>query len=434
MSKITDKWIDDNKTSIVESLRGLIRIPSVEGEADLKATAPFGLLVRNAEDYVIGEAQKLGLNAKDGNGYFAFVDKDVDSSKEMLGIVTHLDVVPEGLGWTHPAFGAEIVDDTIFGRGAIDDKGPAIASLYALKAVIESGYSLKRGVRLIFGLNEETNMKCLEKYLETERVPDISFTPDGSYPLCNHEFGICHASFSKRYSSCIKFNSGVAANVVPPLAKASANGRTFETKGIQAHASTPWEGENAAQKMIKLLNGLDGLNAEDKEVLLVLDKYLGEGYLGESFGLAYSDKAGKLTLNLGLVSWDENGFDITLDLRCPNPAKEDRVKEALLKAFEECGASLSSFTFSKGFYLKEDTELVDKLMKVYQKRTGDTKSRPIAMGGGTYARHLPNAVSFGPEGYMGACSCHVPDEYITVEQLTESAKMIADAIIALACE
>ena len=90
--------------------------------------------------------------------------------------------------------------------------------------------------------------------------------------------------------------------------------------------------------------------------------------------------------------------------------------------------------FSKGYNIPDDAPLVKTLMGVYRKRTGDKTSKPVKMGGGTYARHLPNAVSFGPEGYMCGSECHVANEYIGIDQLIFNAQIIADAIIALACE
>jgi len=452
MSQKTDKWLEENQLDLIEQCRAVIRFPSIEGPAIEAAPAkpapapgyppippvpasPFGANVRACEDYVIKICNQYGIPARDNEGFYAVADAGVEEGveKEMLGIVAHLDVVPEGTGWEQPPFSSNIVGDRIYGRGAIDDKGPAIAALFALRAVKETGYKFNRQVRIIFGLNEETGMKCIDKYVECERVPDISFTPDGSYPLANSEFGICHASFTKKYASKITFKSGDAPNIVPASAVATLNGKTFETKGVQTHASLPWEGENAAQKMFKLLATKE-LEGEDKKVVEVLDKYLGEGYFGEGVGLAFEDETGKQTLNVGIVDWNEEGFTIILDLRCPNAVKEETVKSSLTKVFDECGAELSGWSFSNGYYLSPDSEIVNKLMKVYQNRTGDMTSKPITMGGGTYARHLPNAVSFGPEGFMCDCSCHVPNEYITKDQLLFNAKMIADAIIALACE
>ncbi len=439
MSNKTDKYIDEHFEDLVEHTREIVRIPSVESEAvkDASPACPYGKNVRQAEDYMLKVAEKeYGFEVHENEGLYCYVDAGAEegTEKEMLGIVCHLDVVPEGQGWNHPAFGSEIEGDKIYGRGTVDDKGPAMAALHALKAVRDCGYKFKRQVRLIYGLNEETGMRCIEEYVKHEKTPDISFTPDGSYPLCNSEFGICHVAFRKEYHSGIRFESGVAANVVPPEAKAVLNGKEYVTKGIQTHASTPWEGENAAQKMIKLLAGLPDLSPEDSAVLAVLDRHLGEGYNGEGFGLFYADETGKQTLNLGIVKWDENGFEIILDLRCPSAVRPETVKEKLTVAFAECGAEMAWFNFSEGYYLSEDTEIVSKLMNVYQNRTGDKESKPIVMGGGTYARHLPNCVSFGPEGYMDVCSCHIPNEYISFDQLKFNCKMLADAIISLACE
>ncbi len=454
MSAKTDKYIDEHFEDLLEHTRAIVRIPSVQSEpieaAPMKPApqpgfpptpaipaSPYGKTVRQAEDYMLKVAgMYLGFETHENEGLYCYVDagKEEGVEKEMLGIVCHLDVVPEGQGWEYPAFSSDLVGDKIYGRGTVDDKGPAMAALHALRAVRDCGYKFKRQVRLIYGLNEETGMRCIEEYIKNEKTPEISFTPDGTYPLCNSEFGICHATFKKEYASGIKFEAGVAANVVPPEAKASVNGKDYVTTGVQAHASTPWEGENAAQKMIKVLAGIKDLSKEDASVIAVLDKHLGEGYNGEGFDLYYEDETGKQTLNLGVVKWDENGFEITLDLRCPSAVKAETVKEKLSAAFAECGAELVSFNFSEGYFLSEDTEIVSKLMKVYQDRTGDTESKPIVMGGGTYARHLPNCVSFGPEGYMDVCSCHIPNEYISFDQLKFNCKMLADAIIALACE
>ena len=436
MSLKTDKYIDEHFEELLEHTREIVRIPSVEAESSGPAS-PYGKNVRDAEDYMLKVAgSEYGFETHENEGLYCYVDAGIEEGvdKEMLALVCHLDVVPEGSGWTHPCFGAEIEGETVYGRGTVDDKGPAMAALHALKAVRDCGYKFKRQVRLIYGLNEETGMRCIEEYLKNERTPDISFTPDGSYPLCNSEFGICHAAFRKTYSSGISFNAGVAANVVPPEAFATVNGREYSEKGVQTHASTPWEGVNAAQKMINTLAALDDLGEEDRKVLTVLKKHLGTGYHGEGFNLYYEDETGKQTLNLGIVKWDENGFEMVLDLRCPSAVRPETVKEKLTAAFRECGAELVSFNFSEGYYLSPDTEIVSKLMKVYQDRTGDKESKPIVMGGGTYARHLPNCVSFGPEGYMDVYSCHIPDEYITFEQLKFNTKMLADAIIALACE
>lgn len=436
MSKKTDQWIDAHKEQLIADTRAILRIPSVQSAGeDAKPGVPFGAKVREAEDCMIQAAKEsCGFDAKENNGYYIYIDAEEESAeKEMLGIVCHLDVVPEGTGWDYPAFGAELVGDRIYARGAIDDKGPAMAALYALKAVKECGYSFKRQVRLIFGLNEETGMECIDKYVQCERVPDISFSPDGCYPVTNSEKSILRVEYKSSYASGISFRAGEAVNIVPGEAIITYNGKTETIKGVQSHASMPEGGDNAAQKAIRFLAEQE-LAPEDAKRIAALNKYLGSGYYGEGVDLDKADVSGRLTLNLGLVRWDENGFDITLDLRCPTSLPEEEIRTKLAAAFAEACAEEVSWDYSQGFSIPDDSELVQKLMKVYQNRSGDMESRPLKIGGGTYARHLPNAVSFGPEGYMCDAECHVANEFITVPQLLMNSKMLADAIIALACE
>lgn len=437
MSQRTDQWIEEHAEQLIADTKEILHIASVQSYGDdVKPGAPFGAKVKEAGDCMVKAARKsCGFEARENNGYYIYIDAgdETGKDKEMLGIICHLDVVPEGSGWDYPAYGAELVGDRIYARGAIDDKGPAMAALYALKAVQESGYEFKRQVRLIFGLNEETGMECIEKYAQCERIPDISFSPDGCYPVTNSEKSILHASYKSSYDSGICFRAGEAANIVPGEAEISFCGKTEVVKGVQSHASMPEGGDNAAQKAIRYL-AQQNLPEEDAKRIAALNRYFGTGYYGEGVDLDKADVSGRLTLNVGLVRWNEQGYEITLDLRCPTSLPEEAIRTKLAAAFKEACAEEVSWNYSQGFSIPDDSELVQKLMKVYQNRSGDMESKPLKIGGGTYARHLPNAVSFGPEGYMCEAECHVANEFITIPQLLINAKMLADAIIALACE
>lgn len=435
MSLRTDNWIEEHREELIEDARAIFRIPSVQGPAAEGKDSPFGEKVREAQDCMMEAVDRMGFKPVENGGYYVYVDSEgaEDPEREMVGIVCHLDVVPEGSGWDYPPYSAQIVGDRIYARGSIDDKGPAMASLYALKAVKECGYKFKRQVRLIFGLNEETGMECISKYAQCERIPEMSFSPDGNYPVTNSEKSILRAAYRLDYNSGIRFRAGEAVNIVPGVAEISYNGKAETVLGRQSHASLPQDGDNAAQKAIRLL-AEQQLCGEDRRVIDVLNKYIGTGYNGEAFDLDRCDESGRLTLNVGLVRWDEKGFEITLDLRCPTSLPENEIREKLAAAFAEAGAREVSWDYSQGFSIPDDSELVQGLLGVYQNRSGDYESKPKKIGGGTYARHLPNAVSFGPEGFMCEADCHVANEYITIPQLLMNCKMIADAIIALACE
>ena len=426
----TDKWIEDNKLNMIEDLQKLISFRSIE--APPAENKPFGQIVDDCLMTAVSEAEKLGLKGRSLDGYCGIIDEG--NAEESLGILCHLDVVPEGDGWIYPPYAAEIHDGRIYGRGAIDDKGPAIAAMYALAAVKNSGYSFKRRVRIILGCNEETGMKCVEHYLEKEKAPTLTFTPDGCFPLSNSEKSILVVSYGKKYASSIEMNVGEAHNIVPGKAKAAAFGKEYICEGIQAHASTPDVGRNAMQMLLcKLAEELpDG--SEDAATVKGIVKNFGMEYNGQSVGLDKEDASGNLTLNFGVMRWNKEGFTLELDLRCPTSLPKEYILGQLDAAFAEIGAERIKYNYSQGFSLDDNCELCSKLLKVYKDRTGDVDAKPVKMGGGTYARHLPNAVSFGPEGWLCEADCHVANEFISIEQLLFDAKIIADAIIALACE
>lgn len=433
MSIYTDNWIDERKDQIVESLRSIVRFRTPEAEA--QEGAPFGPEVKACLEKTLGIASDLGLDAKDMDGYCGTVD--AGEGDEMLGILAHLDVVPEGTGWHHDPYGAEIVDGKIYGRGTLDDKGPAIASIFALAAVKASGLGFKRKVRIILGCNEETNMGCIKHYLANGRIPELSFSPDGEYPLTNSEKSILHCTYKAKFNSHINMNVGEAPNVVPGQASCTLEGfggiKTIEAEGKIAHASLPWEGKNALQALLLKLKEED-LRGMDRVCVDTLCDAFRDEYYGQSLGLDKEDESGRLTLNVGVMHWNSEGFELTLDLRCPVSLPECYIRERIELALAGTGGKIVYWNYKPGYSIPEDSEIVRKLLKVYIDRTGDTEAKPKRIGGGTYSRELPNAVSFGPEGYMCEASCHVADEFMSIDQLIMNAKMIADAITALACE
>ena len=433
LSIYTDNWIEDHKDELIEALRGAVRFRTVEGVPE--EGAPFGAEVKKCLDYTLDKASSLGLSARSLDNYCGMID--AGEGEEMLGILAHLDVVPDGTGWEHDPYGAEIADGKIYGRGTLDDKGPAFASIYALKAVIASGKSFRRRVRIILGCNEETNMGCINYYKAHEIIPDLSFSPDGEYPLTNSEKSILHCTYKAEFRSNIKMDVGDAANVVPGHAScvlsSYLNEEEISADGRIAHASLPWEGENALQKLFLKLRSKD-LRGMDRVAIDTLCDAFGNEYYGQSLGLDKEDESGRLTLNVGVMHWNSEGFELTLDLRCPVSLPELYIKERIEIALAATGGRIAAWDYRPGYSIPDDSEIVKKLLKVYVDRTGDTEAKPKRIGGGTYSRELPNAVSFGPENYMCEASCHVANEFIGIDQLLMNAKMIADAIIALACD
>ena len=454
MNPIVDRWIDAHKGDIVAAVQKSVSFRSVGVDND-EPGAPFGVPCRDVLSYALTLCDGFGFVTRNLDGYAGCAD--FGEGAETLGILSHLDVVPAGDGWQHDPFGGEIVEGHIIGRGTQDDKGPAMAAIYALAAVKAAGLGFRRKVRLIFGCDEERGMRCLEYYNAHEKMPDMAFSPDAMYPLVNSEKNIFHACYKAKFSSALRFTAGTVVNAVPGKAVATipfpretalsaaaqcpTDGFVYEAEscesgcrvtvtGRAAHASTPAAGRNALQAMLFLLNRLP-LAQEDKRAVAGLVGAFGMECHGETVGLDLSDESGRLTLNLGLIEWNEQGFSITLDIRAPISVGRELLQGKLDAAFASFGAVRADSTFSEGYYVPEDNELVRTLLGIYAARTGE-HTPPHRIGGGTYARHLKMAVAFGPERPNRENLVHMANESLPIDDLIEDTKMYADAIVALA--
>ena len=458
MNAKIDAYIDSHKDEMISVLQEVLHIPSVEGTP--APGAPFGVEVNKALHFMLGKAKEMGFVAENMEGYCGCID--YGEGDEMLGILCHLDVVPEDTGWKYPPYSATIEGDKIYARGALDDKGPTVSSLYALAAIKALGIKTKRRIRIILGTNEETGWGCMNYYKAHGELPHIACSPDGDYPLVNSEKGIMHVTFARKYESGISLTAGSAANKVPHEAiirvklpaddvKAVVEGiaeiKDFPTDveadgaytkitvhGTSAHAAMNELGKNALNAALFILSALP-LTGEDAKIV----KHLHEGLMldlnGEHLGLDFTDASGRQTVNPGVIRWDENGISrFTLDLRCPTSKKLSDIFAHLEKFFAVAGLVPSGDQELKdGLFVPRDSELVVKLLKVYNDRMG-TNLEPLAIGGGTYARAFTNAVAFGCEKPGVASTVHMANEYITIEDMVVNAKMIADAIYALCCE
>ncbi|MBR3381515.1 MAG: Sapep family Mn(2+)-dependent dipeptidase [Clostridia bacterium] len=451
MNKIVDSIIERDREKLIASLRESIRIPSTEAPA--LPGMPFGKNVSDALHHALETAKSLGLKTTDMDGYVGCVE--LGEGEEMVGVICHLDVVPEGTGWKHPPYEAVIEDGVMYGRGVLDDKGPAFASIYALAAIREAGIPLRRRIRVILGTNEETGWGCMDYYREHGEAPTLGFTPDGEYPVVNSEKGILHTTFEKRFESRVRMKAGTRPNVVPGRLEAfipcaperlraavdraalsdfkfeteeAEGGSSFTVIGLDAHASMPEAGFNSIQAAFTVLDLL-GLEGADGEMIANMHRALGMGLHGESMGLDVMDASGRLTLNPGVLEWNENGIvDFKIDVRHPISLSAEEVKKAETEAL---GMPITHEHAQHGLFVPAESELVSKLLDVYAARTGE-RPAPLAIGGGTYARAFDNVVAFGCEIPGHPSPVHMPNELISLDDLMFDAHMIADAMLALA--
>ena len=462
------EWIEAHRQEIVETTQALLQIPSVEGKA--APGAPFGAETRQALDYSLSVTERYGLATKNLDGYAAHAEwtaPGVAPDAPIVGVLAHVDVVPAGEGWAHPPFGAEIDNGKIYARGATDDKGPAMAALWALLAVRECAVPLTRRIRLILGANEESGFGCVKHYFAHEEMPVTGFTPDAMFPLVYAEKGIANAVLTQPVPPeggpihIASLSGGQRPNMVPDTAKALLKGEmplaaviarlnavvgvtTQElgdgtlrvmAKGVSAHGSTPENGVNAVAVLCDALLLLD--HHEDQIAVIQQIRAWAEDTTGGALGIAgQDDVAGPLTCNLGVAALEDGQMSLTFNIRYPVTWNSETLRGCLEAGIVGSGWNLNSLTDQAPLYVPLDDPLVSTLLQVYRDETGD-ETAPLTMGGGTYARAMQKGIAFGP-GFRDADPSdggpHEKDECWPVEHLIRATKIYARALARLASE
>lgn len=454
-----DEKIASMKEEIIKGVQESIRIKSVESEA--KEGMPFGEGVHKALEHSLELSKSLGfktVNVDNMVGYAEYGQGD-----EMVAVLGHLDVVPEGDGWSYPPYAAEIHNGRIYGRGATDDKGPTIGALYALKAIKDLNIPLKRRVRIIFGLNEETGSKCVKHYVDHGgEIPVCGFTPDAEYPIINGEKGIVTGKYNRKLiqqgdMQIMSINGGLAANVVPDYAEAiivvprdkmaeikklaeqteeikieeKGDSLTIKSYGISAHGSTPEKGKNAISHLLLFLGKLD-FTGDAKEFIDFMNQYIGLDLNGENLGIYMEDDiSGMLIFNLGKISASQDEVNIDINMRYPVTKTFEDFIDIFNEKMDLGKMKETALRHKKSLYVSPDTAFIKKLQKVYEEKTGD-KAELISIGGGTYAKAISNIVAFGPIFRGQPMVEHKPDEYIEIESLVKNVQIMAAAIHELA--
>ena len=440
--KDAKKILDNDFGAMVEALRNTVRFNTEKGQP--QPNAPFGRNVRDCLDYVLGMAKQFGLHTYNCDDYAGHADL-VGTSGEVLGVLGHLDVVPaKAEEWCYPPYEGHICDGKMYGRGTMDDKGPMIACLFAVKALKEAGFAPSKTVRLIFGCDEESGMECVAHYFAKMPYPEVAFSPDGDFPVINREKGIYQFDVVCGWLPVgVSLTAGDRANVVPSLCTAivpqkltgddgldcerTAQGYKYTSIGKAAHGSTPDEGVNATHALLKLLAKAYPDNAT---LAFLAEKVIDTS--GKSWGVDLCDKeSGHLTCNLGVLRTSPDGkLTATVDIRFPVSYTCRQMFE-LLRAHTPSEFALAEAHTSEPLHVPSDSPLVTTLMDIYNTQMG-VKLQPLAIGGGTYSRCLPNCVAFGPLFPQEEQTIHMPNELIVLDNLRTMAHLYLEAIYRLA--
>jgi succinyl-diaminopimelate desuccinylase len=427
------------------ALAELIRIPSVcnEGEGGY----PFGSAVDAALRQALQVAGELGFTTHYGDGgYYGYAE--VGEGPEMLGILGHLDVVPPGklVDWDRDPFDPAEEDGRLYGRGAQDDKGPLLASLFAVKALMDAGVKLNKRVRFIFGTDEETLWRCIKRYKEKEEVPSMGFSPDSRFPVTYAEKGLLQLHLEGPNTSGVRLSGGSAFNAVPDmiyytgerqddLAKALDRlgfeyewyEEGLEVKGRAAHAMIPEEGINAIARLCMALYAI-GIHSR---VIDFIAQEIGEDPNARRvFGEVADVPSGKLKFNLGKIELGQVE-QLSIDSRLPVTYPKEELVAKLSAAAVRYGLEYKEFDWLAPIYLPLDHFMVTGLMKVYRQYSGDVVTEPKSSGGATYARAIPNCVAFGALTVDEQLTEHQPNERAVLKNLYKAMEIYAHAVFEL---
>ncbi len=463
-----DQRVENYRKDIVKSTQKIIGFRSLKAQPE--EGMPFGKAINDTLLYYLGLAESMGFETKNVDGYAGHVE--YGQGEEIIGVLVHLDVVPEGDGWSCPPYSGHIANNRIYGRGTIDDKGPAISVLYALKAIKDSGVKLNKRIRIIAGLDEESGWACMEHYFQHEEKPVAGFSPDADFPIINSEMGILIFSMEKDFAKDAgdgvvvrSIKGGHRPNMVPDYCEAvlksgdakaldaiekrlssfaadngynmqseSRQGElTIKSYGISSHGSTPEKGQNAIAQMLLFLNSVSLGGEGAKEYIRDLAQKIGTETDGKSLGIDFVDEiSGKLVFNLGQIELDQAGGKAVINIRYPIKYKGEYVLDQLKKALDGTGITLGDDIYDQPpLYVPEDNFMIQQLKKVYQEVTGE-KAELISIGGGTYARAIDNAVAFGPLFPGRPELAHEKDECIDIDDLVKMTQIYARAMYLLA--
>ncbi len=484
------RLIDEYRSEMVRTLSELVQIRSVEEDAvetEDKGLLPFGYGVQEALEYLLYKGREDGFDTENIDNYGGHIEfggctlyesgETIFASDEVMGILGHLDVVPEGDGWDFEPYSGAVADGRVYGRGSSDDKGPVIAAYYAMKALKDSGFVPEKKVRLILGLDEETNWKGMEYYFSKVEPPTFGFTPDSDFPAIHGEKGIIVFQIAKKFGKNMdkglelrSMSGGNAPNMVAdsvravlrdssvPSGASSASyekireqaalyraetghrisvrgiGKNLEISaaGVSAHGATPEKGTNAISILMDFLGRFNFVNEDVAEFIEFYNRFIGFETDGKRLGCGLWDEpSGGTILNVGQIEMDTESVTLTVNVRYPVTLTAEMVYDGMMPLLNQYNLGVVKGKDQKPIYLAADSPLITTLMDVYRERTGDYESRPFVIGGGTYARACDGIVAFGAIFPGDPELAHQKNEFIEIDKLVLTAKIYADAIYRL---
>lgn len=429
------------------------------------------------KEYLRGLAGRLGLQFNDVDGYVQEIW--IGEGDRSFGIMSHSDVQPvEPNQWTHDPWSGAVIDGSLWGRGSVDDKGPVCAVIYGMRAMLDTGFPIRRKIVLLIGTDEESANEDVATYLTTHSPPDQTIVVDSNFPVVCAEKGwggiwltlprfpsketgggIRIVDLQAGFSPSIVPEKGVARLLTKNEAGAARTHLELLAKGFMAarsgssiiigtsgdtlivtatgksvHSSVPATGHNA---LVDLLVFLDENVKPDRNAFSLMAKwatrYIRFELDGSSLGIAHHDDfMGDVTVAVNMFQTTDSSVTLMVNFRRPKGISREKTEGALQSCIDRFAAE-ENVTFSDSRYIGEphymdpSSPFVQDLLSIYNEVTGENR-KAQSIGGGTYAHRIPNAVVFGPalpdEEYLG----HQPNEKLSLKTLEKNIEILTHTI------
>lgn len=492
-----DVWFEEHKEQLLCDIMRLVRIPSIADPAD--EVKPYGQGCLNALEEMLRIGREHGFHTENYENQVGSIGNKEKNFENTIGFWNHLDVVPVGKGWEYEPFEPVMKEHFLIGRGAQDNKGPAIGILYMLQCIRELQIPMKHELCLFVGCDEERGMEDLEYYRKHYKTPKLSMIADSGFPVCYGEKGIIEGqmvSDRKLSDKILELTGGNASNMIPDYAAAvlkrtpelekelseinqkwtigyrmqagnnkmltesdeklpdgkdnldisiEGDGIRVAATGTSKHSAFPEGSRNAIHELSYFLAGLHSLELEDCAMFTALSQVSGE-YYGENVGITYKDEiSGRTTCTATILKLEDRKLSVHFNIRYAITANAKDILTQLEEYAGSINAHWQLVRHSAPNYFPKEHPAVKLLTDTYNEITGEQKEA-FVMGGGTYARKLPNAFAYGIGGMQeteedikakeklfgkGHGGAHEPDEGLNTRLLLEAMKIYTMSIIAM---
>jgi acetylornithine deacetylase/succinyl-diaminopimelate desuccinylase family protein len=372
-------------SAIVEIARALMRCESVNPPGDERETSR--LVAAHLKDVGARDVEVV----QTGDRRASVVARFGAPGGRVLAWNGHTDVVSAGdeAQWTTPPFSPEVREGRLWGRGAVDMKGPVACLLHALTMIERAGLQLEGEVAVSVAADEETGGSLGSGYLAQQGVFD------------GIDAGICGEPSS--------LNAVVAAR-----------GRLWlelTLIGKGAHASQPELGTNAVLAAAEVLQGLSAIELGSTHPLLGSATLTPTMIEGGSSPNSVPDRC-TITIDRRLLPSDDAVL-VTAEIRAV--LEQAKMRHGI--EYELLQRALFEPT-----EIDPESEIVVTVQDVTEIALG-RRAETTGMAGSTDARFLIGAgvptVIFGPGD---ASEAHVIDESIALDELRRGALAYAAVI------